>query len=344
MFGTDNIILVGDVGGTNVRLGLIDRDADGKLMLTQFSKVRGDDVGSLDEAVAQFLNETHFKPRHVCIALAGPVTDGEVTLTNRNWHISESGLSQRFGFENVRLYNDFKAMARSIPELSEPDFKQICAGQRRPQKPIIVAGPGTGFGAAAIVDVYGRWHVIAGEGGHQAWAPQSVEETELLHILQRDHDFVSLELVSSGHGMDTVHKAICTRHGVDYVRMAPADILTQAHKGDAVCREVCELRAAAVMGALGDMAVMYGAQGGVVLAGGVSERLIDFIDTDTAKARYLNRGPMSPYVADIPVHLLLNSAAPLFGAAALYLDSGSKAVMNNQTLLNRTSAFAQNVG
>lgn len=320
----DNIILVGDVGGTNVRLGLVDRDRDDKLVLTQFSKVRGDDVESLDDAVAQFLDETHFKPRHVCMALAGPVKDGEVTLTNRNWFISEGDMAAKFGFDNVRLYNDFTAMARSIPELTEADFKTLSTGTRRKGKPILVAGPGTGFGASAIVDLDGRWHVISGEGGHQAWSPQTHDETELLHILQKKHDFVSLELVSSGHGMDAVHEAICERHGVPYDQLPPADILTQAQAGNTVCREVCEVRAAAVMGALGDMAVMYGAQGGVVLAGGVSERLIDYIDTDRALSRYKNRGPMSHYIADIPVHLLLNSAAPLFGAAALYLDSSQR--------------------
>ncbi|WP_371395943.1 ROK family protein [Fretibacter rubidus] len=323
MWGVKDTILVGDVGGTNVRLGLADKGADGKLILTQFSKVRGDDVGSLDDAIDQFLAETHFKPRHVCMALAGPVANGEVSLTNREWHISETALSKRFGFDNVRLYNDFTAMARSVPELQANDFRSLHKGTQVPGKPVLVAGPGTGFGTSTIIQINGRWHVISGEGGHQAWAPQSEAETELLHILQKSHDFVSLELVSSGHGMDTVHSAICERHGLAYKKMRPADILTAAHSGDAVCREVCEVRGAAVMGALGDMAMIFGAQGGIVLAGGVSERLVDFIDTPKALSRFTNRGPMSDYVADIPVDLLLNSAAPLFGVAALYLDSMS---------------------
>ena len=320
MWGVRDTILVGDVGGTNVRLGLADKDADGKLILTQFSKVRGDDVGSLDDAIDQFLSETHFKPRHVCMALAGPVSNGAVRLTNRQWHISETELSKTFGFENVRLYNDFTAMARSVPELPSGDFRSLHTGKYIAGKPVLVAGPGTGFGTSTILKINGRWHVISSEGGHQAWAPQTKAETELLHILQRTHDFVSLELVSSGQGMDAVHAAICERHGIQYEKMRPADILTAAHAGDAVCREVCELRGAAVMGALGDMAMIFGAKGGIVLAGGVSERLVDFIDTPKALRRFSNRGPMSEYVADIPVDLLLNSAAPLFGAAALYLD------------------------
>ena len=320
MWHPENTILVGDVGGTNVRLGLIDSDADGKLTLSQFSKMRGDDVGSLADAVDQYLQETNFKPHHVCIALAGPVTHGEVTLTNRPWHVSETALSKAFDFKNVRLYNDFTAMARSVPELNESDFKVLSKGERNPDKPILVAGPGTGFGTATISKIDNRWHVFSGEGGHQAWSPQTRAETELLHILQKNHDFVSLELVSSGQGMDTVHAAICERNNVAHSRMTPAEIQAAAKAGDVVCKEVCEVRGAAVMGAMGDMAVIFGAQGGVILAGGVSERLIDFIDTERALARFKQRGPMSDYVSKIPVHLMSNHAAPLYGAAALYRD------------------------
>lgn len=320
MWRKDKTILVGDVGGTNVRLGLVDRDADGKMILTQFSKMRGDDVGTLEGAIDQYLSETHFKPNHVCIAVAGPISNGTVSMTNRNWTLSESAMAARFGFDNVRLYNDFTAMARSIPELAPVDFKEILPGKRVANKPILVAGPGTGFGTATIETINGAWHVNSGEGGHQAWAAQTREETELLHILQKSHDFVSIELVSSGQGMDTVHAAICERNGVAYHVMPPADILEAAHAGDPICLEVCELRGAAVMGALGDMTMIYGAQGGAVLAGGVSERLIDFIDTDKARERFRKRGPMSDYIAEIPVHLLLHPAAPLFGAAALYMD------------------------
>lgn len=320
MWHPENTILVGDVGGTNVRLGLIDSDADGKLTLSQFSKVRGDDVNSLADAIDQYLQETNFKPNHVCIALAGPVSQGVVTLTNRPWRVSEAELSKAFDFKNVRLFNDFTAMARSVPELNKSDFKTLSKGEPNPNKPILVAGPGTGFGTATISKINNRWHVFSGEGGHQAWSPQTPEETELLHILQKKHDFVSLELVSSGQGMDAVHAAICERHGVPYTRMLPSEIQKAAHEGDAISLEVCEVRGTAVMGAMGDMAVIFGAEGGVVLAGGVSERLIDYIDTDRALARFMQRGPMSDYVSKIPVQLMLNHTAPLFGAAALYRD------------------------
>ena len=120
--------------------------------------------------------------------------------------------------------------------------------------------------------------------------------------------------------MDIIHEAICERHGVPYEKLDPAKVLELAKTGNPICLEICEVRSAAIMGALGDMALVYGARGGVVMAGGVSERLIDYISAPKAMSRFLNRGPRSDYLKQIPINLLQNPAAPLIGAADLYLD------------------------
>lgn len=317
---TKDFILVGDVGGTFVRLALAERDNQGKILITQFTKIAGDKLSSFDDAIEQFLAETHFKPKHVSIALAGPVANGCVSLTNRPWEFCQEDLKGKFGFENVRLYNDFKAMGRSVPEMESSDFLEIHGGVAIDGEPILVAGPGTGFGMANLMPMNSAWHVFGSEGGHIAYAPQTKSETELLHILQKKHKFVSLEMVSSGFGMDMIHEAICERHNVPYKKLEPTKVLELAGSGDAICLEICEVRSAAIMGALRDMALVFGARGGVVVAGGVSERLVDYIAAPKAMARFFNRGPRSDYLKNIPIKLLRNPAAPLIGAAVLYLD------------------------
>ena len=69
-------------------------------------------------------------------------------------------------------------------------------------------------------------------------------------------------------------------------------------------------------GAVGDLALINGALGGVVLAGGVTERIVDFLKTPEAFARFADRGPMSGYLRNCPVRLLHDPVAPLIGAAA----------------------------
>ena len=320
MIQTTEKILVGDIGGTNVRLGMAGRGINGALCVEQIHKLPGDDYSDLNAAISHYLNTLNFVPKSTALALAGPIENGCVTLTNRGWTICQKDLSRTFGFNNVQLYNDFSAMARSVPECSDDDFKVLNQGTPDPDAPILVAGPGTGFGMAILVPKHGIWQVLSSEGGHQAYAPQSRLETDILHILQKDTDFVSLELVSSGHGMDAVHKAVCERLGQPYKRLTPMAIRDLAVAGDRACLNVCEIRANAIMGVMGDMALATGARGGVVLAGGVAKRLLEFINTPTAMERYYNRGPRRSYVKNIPVKLLEKPATALYGVAALSLD------------------------
>jgi len=314
-------ILVGDVGGTNVRLGLAHRAANGKICVEHIRKLPNDDYNNFAAAISDYQADLKTMPRRAAFALAGAVDEGRVTLTNRNWTISEKNLQEKFGFTHISLYNDFAAMARSVPECAPDDFKMLNPGTSDFDAPILVAGPGTGFGMAVLLPLENNWHVLSGEGGHQAYAPQSSKETEILHILQKDHDFVSLELVRSGSGLDAIHKAVCMRLGQAYKKCSPKRIRELALTGDAASLDVCTIRANAIMGALGDMALAAGARGGVVLAGGVAKRLQDFIDTPDAMARYFNRGPRRAYVENIPVRILQKPAAALYGVAALNMDT-----------------------
>jgi len=66
--------------------------------------------------------------------------------------------------------------------------------------------------------------------------------------------------------------------------------------------------------------VINGGQGGVVLTGGVAERMPAWLKHPEAVSRFRERGTESPFVADVPVRVLMNHDAPLVGAATLALD------------------------
>jgi len=315
-------ILVADIGGTNARFGIAERVDQGKWTIENFIKFQGDDYPTFKGVLKAYLEPLgDSQPKHAIFSVAGPVADGKVKLTNRDWSLDAEDLAETFAFERALIVNDFAAMTRCVPELEQDDFLHVKDGTAQADAPVLVAGPGTGFGVGYLVPVKkGGWQVITTEGGHQAYAPQTDRELELLKNLREKFGFVSLEKVSSGSGMDDVHEAICKRHGVPYKLLSPAVIMEKAKRGDAVSLELCEIRASATMGAMGDMALSGGARGGVVLAGGVSERMIEFLRADDAMSRFLNRGKRSDYMEDIPIRLLVNSRAALYGAAALYED------------------------
>ncbi|MEM8617069.1 MAG: glucokinase, partial [Pseudomonadota bacterium] len=164
------------------------------------------------------------------------------------------------------------------------------------------------------------WHVLTGEGGHAAYAPKTPREWALTQQLQKTHGYVSKELVLSGSGLNAVHQALCAVDGQTWVQQSPAEIIRLAQKGDPICRDILGIRAAATLDALGDAALINGTRGGVVITGGVAERIVDWLDQPEALQRFFKRGPMSHYMSPIPIRLLLSGEAALIGAAALHFD------------------------
>jgi glucokinase len=314
----DGGLLVGDVGGTNARFALAVQRGDW-LRIERFEVLAGEAYPTFADALRHYLVQTGARAEAACIAVAGPVRDGRVHLTNRDWTVSEAGIRETFGISRALVINDFVAMARSVPELEPEAFELIFDGEPVATAPMIVAGPGTGFGVSTLVpEPGGRWRVIAGEGGHIAYAPRTDLERQLAGILTRDHGYVSNELVASGSGLDEVHAAFCEIYGVPITRLTPAEMRARADAGEAMYRSLIEVRALAVMGAVGDLVLANGALGGVVLAGGVSERIADFLKTPGARERFVSRGPMSDYLQRCPVRLLHDPVAPLVGAAAYF--------------------------
>lgn len=310
-------ILVGDVGGTNARFGCAFL-SDSGLVIEGFFKTPNRDHTDFESALDTYLKQCGTRPHHACFAIAGPIRDNAVTLTNRNWHISGHALETKFGFQSVQLINDFAAMARAIPEISPQKFHKLIPGLPDKNTPIIVAGPGTGFGVATLVQTAGaNWSVVQGEGGHIAYAPQTDLEFDIAQILMRKHGYVSNELIASGRGLPAVHRAFCQIYDCTFEKMHPGEMLKLAAAGDQMFTALCKLRARTVLRVAGDLVLANGALGGVVLAGGVTERLIPYLSAEDVKPIFANRGPMSDYLSLCPVDILTEPTAPLIGAAAM---------------------------
>lgn len=322
-------VLVGDIGGTNVRFALARRGFAGHSTISDVSVMPGDGFETFDDALAAYIAQLgKHAPPQALIALAGPVDEGYVKLTNRDWIVDARRLESSTGLKRVRLVNDYAAMARAIPELPESDFRLLQAGDpdEESRDPILVSGPGTGLGMATLIPVGTQgWKVLTGEGGHAAFAPANSREWALARKLRETHGHVSRELVLSGSGLNAVHKALCEIDGVTWEKLRPGEIMRRAETGDRICRDICEIRARGTLYALGDAALMNGTTGGVVITGGVAERLEDWLAAPEALERFNNRGPMSDYMSPIPIRLLLSGEAALVGAAALHFDEGATA-------------------
>jgi glucokinase len=320
---TEQTLLVGDAGGTNVRFALA-HVAQGRVALSQVWKRPGADFDSFGEALSAFLAETRPSCTGVSLGLAGQERDGRVDLLNRGWTVDLAEVRKLGGVDHLVAVNDFVAMARSAPELGPKELQEISPGKPAPDGSIAVGGPGTGFGMGVVRRYQGQggagWVVIGGEGGHQTYAPQTDFEWRFYEHLRSVVGDVSNEIVAAGAGFEESLDAIHAVMGARQRSLTPGQTIDMAKGGDEVCIAFCRLRAACVMTAMGNLALLSSATGGVFIAGGVSVHLEPWLKEKAALDRFYNHGPRTELMRPVPIKLIASETAPLIGSAKLWLD------------------------
>lgn len=315
----EDVILVGDAGGTNVRFALA-RAREGRVVLSAIWKRPGATYPTFEAALDAFLTETKAEIGAAAFGLAGVVENGKVELLNRGWTVDLAAVKARLGVDRVVAVNDFVAMARSAPELPGDQIRLIHQGKPDPRGSLAIGGPGTGFGIGVLKWSSQGWIVLGGEGGHQAFTPQTDIEWKLAEKMRAAYGYVSIEMVTAGAGFSETRDALCEVMGLKPQPLDQAGVIAAAQAGDAVAQEFCRIRARAVMTALGNLALVATATGGVFIAGGVSQHIEPWLRERGALDRFYRRGVRSQMMKPMPISLITSEAAPLIGAAHLWLD------------------------
>lgn len=313
---TDPLLLVGDVGGTNARFALA-RRVDGRPVLEHFESFPAETHPTFLDGVKAYLDGCPVKPTGGVIAVAGPVTDGAIDLTNSPWRVSEGEL-QTLGLNPIRLINDFEALAWGAPVVPEDELASLGGpAQGDPHAAIALVGPGTGFGVSALArDAHGREMALPSEGGHACFAPGDEVEDEVLRILRRRYDRVSIERLICGPGLLNLHRALAEIDGRETHIDDPAQITAQALEDPTSPCGATLARFCAMLGAVaGDIALTTGARGGVYIAGGIAPRILPFIQASPFRRRFERKGRFQDYMAAIPTKVILHKHAALLGAA-----------------------------
>lgn len=306
--------LVADVGGTNARFALVDEGGHIRFPKTYACH----DYSSLAEIIQEYLDTTAGKrrPARAALAVAGPVVDGEIQFTNLEWGVSETDLVIAFEFEAVSLINDFEAQALAAPRLAPEDLRQIGPSLKgASDRPIVVLGAGTGFGVAALARKSHTEVTVATEAGHAAFAPYDGTEVEIWRRLKAKYGRVSVERVLSGQGLYDLY---CAMADIDCVAAELPDekaITTAGQSGDPLASAALD-RFCAILGSVaGDLALTYGARGGVYVSGGIAPRLLDRLASGSFRGRFEDKGRLTDYVRDIPTFVMMHPYSALVGAA-----------------------------
>lgn len=311
--------LVADIGGTNARFAIARGDAQNGFSLEQVRRLENQDFEDLRDATHAYLEScTGARPNRGCVAVAGPVSQGVIQLTNSTWRFDPNELARELGLETLLAVNDFAAQARGAPLTARENTVSLNDALPETGAPCAVLGPGTGLGLGLLIPRPDGMLVVPTEGGHAGFAPRTEEEAAVRSFLAEEYGFVSWERLLSGRGLVNIHRALCHFEGQPWSGQRPEEITEEAVANpDSVSRRVVDLFCAVLGAYAGDVAVMSGARGGIYLAGGILPKIRSLLEASSFSIRFAEHGPMKAYTASIPVWLILSDAAPLLGAAAL---------------------------
>lgn len=312
-----DLALIADIGGTNARFALCDPSRPPELLRPV--SLRDADHASLQHAAETYLDSVGVRPRRASIALACPVVGDDIRLTNRAWSFNRHELRASLGLDELRLINDFGAIARAVPLLG-PGEREVLHGpdQTLAQGPVSVLGPGTGLGVALLVgDAMGGWRVVETEGGHVGFAPEDEEERALADRATALHGRASWERLLSGSGLALIDAVLGERAGAPACppREAPEVVAAALDGGDPVARQALA-RFCAILGSVaGDVALVHGARA-VVVAGGIVPRFLPFLRSSAFRERFLDKGRFAAWLEPVAIQVVTHPNPGLLGAAA----------------------------
>ncbi len=309
------IFLAGDIGGTHTRLMLAETTADGWHPLAMADYPSGE-FATFDDVLALFLETERWTPRIMVLAVAGPVSDERVKVTNLPWQLDARALAKRFAIPQVRLLNDFEAQGHALPVLAEGDLVTLQAGEPQADGVMALIGAGTGLGMAQVVPADGDWRVLPGEGGHMDLAPRNDLELQLWRHLRASLGRVSVESVVSGPGIERIHRWLCERDNLPARALsAPAISEAALARPDGPERQALRLFVQWYGAVAGNLALIDLPRGGLYVGGGIAPAILPLLQAEGFVENFCDKEPMRALLQTIPVHVIVREQPGVVGAA-----------------------------
>lgn len=307
-------VLVADIGGTNCRLSLV---SDPESSHRPLARIGTGSHPTAEAAFATVLGELPEKPRSAVLAVAGPLDGRRAQLTNAVWNLDGPRMAEALGLTQGLLVNDFEALAASLAVLGPGDLATLVEGRPEPDGIKLVLGPGTGFGAAALLTHGERGMLIPTESGHIGIGPEDQTEQRIWPALTDGVPRLTVEHLLSGDGLVRLHKAVARTSGMLEAEVSAADVSRLAHDGDpaALMAVVCFWR---LLGRVaGDLALVFKATGGVFIAGGIAPHLLGLADKPAIRSAFAGKPPMEELAGRFPLHVITAKDAAEQGLAAI---------------------------
>eukprot|EP00055_Hartaetosiga_balthica_P018561 m.134768 g.134768 ORF g.134768 m.134768 type:complete len:406 (+) comp9726_c0_seq1:33-1250(+) len=335
------LIIAGDIGGTNSRLAMFKMEKsqplsekticdDHEEVFTRYYKNEG--FQQFQDVIAQFLEDVVKEAStnvdeiaSACFAVAGPVMNNAVVMTNRSWAFNGVELGRRFNISSVRLINDFAANGYGLLTLAPSEYQELQEGEEDATAPIGLIGAGTGLGECFLTSKNGVYDAFPCEGGHVEFAPRSELEVEMLQFLYKKYGRVSVERIVSGKGIINVYEFLVERFPKDVNQALhdkimnapePAKVISTSAHDYKLAFKAMEMMMTAYGAETGNMGLKLLPQGSIYICGGIAPHNIEFMsgdDTVFMKA-FKDKGRVASVLHNVPIRLVRSEDLGLRGA------------------------------
>ena len=309
-------IVVGDIGGTHARFAIAEL-GDGTPTIGPMRRYRVRELTGLAEAWPKFAAECGGPlPRDAAIAVAAPIEGEVLRFMNSEWRIPRHSLGDDLGLDRLTLLNDFGAVAHAVSILGPDELAPLAGPEKLPEQGIVsVIGPGTGLGVAMLVRRGGRIEVIETEAAHIGFSPLDPEEEELADAIVARYGRASVERIVSGPGLIDIHRFL---GGGDWDPLKAGDLWSAAIEGESpIAVRALDILVRCFGAAAGDLSLAHGAMG-VVITGGIANRIAPLLRAPAFEARFTAKGRYRERMQRVPVMLATCAEPGLLGAAVAF--------------------------
>ena len=316
------IVLAGDIGGTKSDFALFEVK-EGKFSILRETIYHSKDWASFTDMVMNF-GVSSPKPDRISFAIAGPVQDGRVKLTNLKWIIDSQELRENTGVEDVFMINDLESIAYGLASLRPEDFITVYQPESRQAGNAAIIAPGTGLGESGLYWDGQAFHPFASEGGHTDFAPRDALDVELYWYLEKKFGHVSWERVVSGIGIPTIfeflrdvkHREVPDWLEEKFRQDDPAATIGKAATQKCpVCQETLQLFVRYLAIEASNLALKLKSTGGLFIGGGIPPKIWNDALQAVFMGQFFEVGRLRPLLESVPANIIYNEKTALFGAA-----------------------------
>ena len=306
---TQKVLLI-DIGGTNLRTATA---YAGSFELLNPHKENTGSLSSLDKLLQSFLDSDPLI-RHIVFSVAGPKINNSISMTNRDFTLDASLILQKFDISSCYILNDWESIGHSLSLFGKEDMSILANGEAFNATSLVI-GPGTGLGAALVINDM----VLPTEIGNSIF---SINSLMLSSTLKDSKDFHVIEDLISGKGVSNMYRHFS---GID---KSPEEIVLTYHE-DSAAKQSIDQFLICLSQILSELALAYIPGNGIYLAGSLMRSLLEFIDKEEFAQNFLvNRKPMhSDILEKISIVLIQKEMTCLHGNLN-YFNKRSKNLSN----------------